>query len=111
MKDADTSQARSSAMSCKRKPQGMESSQLPPNQPFRQLSWTASVLRVCARQLLKDYTSLERKLADQRAGYLKKFARILPAAKVICLAHLENRINLGLRLQLASAFSLVPGTK
>ena len=61
-----------------------------------------------AKQLLKDYTALEKKLPDQRASYLKKFARILPASKVLRLAQLENRLDLALRLQLASALPLAP---
>jgi Cu/Ag efflux protein CusF len=61
-----------------------------------------------AKQLLKDYTALEKKLPDQRASYLKKFARILPASKVLRLAQLENRLDLALRLQLASAIPLAP---
>ncbi len=61
-----------------------------------------------ARELLKDYTRLEKKLADQRASYLKKFARILPAAKALRLAQLENRMDLMLRLQLASGIPLTP---
>ena len=63
-----------------------------------------------ARQLLKDYTGLEKKLAGQRAWYLKKFAKILPAAKALRFAQLENRMDLALRLQLASAIPLSPGT-
>jgi hypothetical protein len=61
-----------------------------------------------ARQLLKDYTALEKKLPAERASYLKKFARILPASKVLRLAQLENRLDLALRLQLASAIPLAP---
>ena len=64
-----------------------------------------------ARRLLKDYAALEQKLADQRTWYLKKFARILPAAKALRFAQLENRMDLVLRLQLASAIPLVPGTR
>jgi hypothetical protein len=63
-----------------------------------------------ARQLLKGYTGLEKKLAGQRAWYLKKFAKILPAAKALRFAQLENRMDLALRLQLASAIPLAPGT-
>jgi hypothetical protein len=59
-----------------------------------------------AKQLLKDYTALEKKLPDERASYLKKFAKILPASKVLRFAQLENRLDLALRLQLASAIPL-----
>ena len=61
-----------------------------------------------ARQWFKDYTAFEKKLADQRARYLKKFAKILPASKALRLAQLENRLDLALRLQLASAIPLTP---
>ncbi len=61
-----------------------------------------------ARQLFKDYTGLEKKLADDRAAYFRKFARILPAAKALRFAQLENRLDLALRLQLASAIPLAP---
>ena len=61
-----------------------------------------------ARQLLKDYTALEKRLADQRASYLKKFAKILPAAKTLRFSQVENRLDLVLRLQLASAVPLAP---
>lgn len=61
-----------------------------------------------AKQLLKQYTTLEKKLADERASYLKKFARIMPAAKTLRFAQVENRLDLALRLQLASAIPLTP---
>jgi hypothetical protein len=61
-----------------------------------------------ARQLLKDYAALETKLANTRAEYLKKFEKILPAAKTLRFAQLENRLDLALRLQLASAIPLAP---
>jgi len=61
-----------------------------------------------ARQLLKDYGAFEEKLAKGRASYLKKFARVLPASKALRFAQLENRLDLGLRLQLASAIPLAP---
>lgn len=61
-----------------------------------------------AKQLLKHYTALEKKLANERASYLKKFARIMPAAKTLRFAQVENRLDLALRLQLASAIPLTP---
>ncbi len=64
-----------------------------------------------ARQLLKYYTALAKELPSTRAWYLKKFARILPAFKTLRFAQLENRLNLALRLQLASAIPLVPGAQ
>lgn len=61
-----------------------------------------------AVQLLKQYTALEQDLAGSRASYLKKFARVLPASKALRLAQIENRLDLALRLQLASAVPLSP---
>lgn len=64
-----------------------------------------------ARQLLKDYSALEEKLADTRKSYLKKAGKVLPAAKVLRWAQLENRMDLGLRLQMAGAIPLVPAAQ
>jgi len=61
-----------------------------------------------AAQLLKQYTSLEKKLVTTRAGYLKRAGKKLPAAKVMRWAQLENRIDLALRLQLAGQVPVVP---
>jgi hypothetical protein len=61
-----------------------------------------------ARQMLKDYTALEEKLVNKRAWYLKRAAKALPVAKVLRWAQLENRMDLGLRLQLAGSVPLVP---
>lgn len=61
-----------------------------------------------ARQLFRDYNALEKKLASTRAWYLKKFARILPPSKALRFAQLENRLDLALRLQLASGIPLTP---
>jgi len=64
-----------------------------------------------AQQLLRDYTALEEKLAQKRARYLKRAAKSLPASKVLRWAQLENRMDLGLRLQLAGTIPLVPTSK
>jgi len=64
-----------------------------------------------ASRMLKDYSSLETELADKRAWYLKKFSKVLPAAKTLRFAQLENRMDLVLRLQLASIVPLVPVKK
>ena len=61
-----------------------------------------------ARQLLKDYTALEKDLVKTRATYLNKFAKVLPPSKALRLAQLENRMDLALRAQLASAIPLSP---
>ena len=64
-----------------------------------------------ARQLLKDYSTLEKKLVTERAWYLNKFAKVLPATKALRFAQLENRMDLVLRLQLASVIPVAGGTK
>ena len=61
-----------------------------------------------AQAMLKEYLALEQKLASKRAWYLKRAGRLLPTAKVLRWAQLENRMDLGLRLQLASVVPLVP---
>ena len=62
-----------------------------------------------AAKLLKNYLALEKDLVSVRAKHLKKIAKVLPASKVLRFAQLENRLDLALRLQMASAVPLVPG--
>lgn len=64
-----------------------------------------------AGQMLERYLALEQKLAGQRAAYLKKAAKILPATKALRLAQLENRVDLDLRLQLSSVLPLALPSK
>lgn len=64
-----------------------------------------------ARKLLADYTSLEEKLAKTRATYVRRAAKIIPAAKALRWAQLEQRLDLALRLQLVGTVPLVPATK
>jgi hypothetical protein len=61
-----------------------------------------------AEKMLKDYTELERKLVDTRSRYIKRAAKDVSATKALRWAQLENRMDLGLRLQLASTVPLVP---
>lgn len=61
-----------------------------------------------AKRLLAKYTAMEREFAKTRASYLKRFGKILPATKALRLAQIENRLDLAVRLQLASAVPLVP---
>ena len=61
-----------------------------------------------AKSLLKEYTALEEKIASKRAWYLKKFAKVIPAAKAMRFAQLENRLDLTLRVQMANSIPLVP---
>jgi hypothetical protein len=64
-----------------------------------------------AKRVLKDYTSLEEKLASTRASWFKRAAKSIPAAKALRWAQLESRMDLGLRLQLAGIIPLVPAEK
>ena len=64
-----------------------------------------------AEKLLKDYLALEKDLVSVRAKHLNKMAKVLPKSKVLRFAQLENRLDLAMRLQMASAVPLVPGDK
>ncbi len=61
-----------------------------------------------AQELLKQYTALEEKHAKKRIWYLNRARKALPAAKVLRWAQLENRMDLALRVQLASIVPLMP---
>jgi hypothetical protein len=61
-----------------------------------------------ARRMLKQYLTLEKRLVAKRAWYLKRAGKTLPADKVLRWAQVESRMDLGLRLQLASTIPLVP---
>jgi len=61
-----------------------------------------------AREMLKDYAALETKRLDTRTAYLRKVAKTLTAAKALRLAQVENRLDLLVRQQMASAIPLVP---
>jgi hypothetical protein len=64
-----------------------------------------------ARSMVRDFLQLESRIIKVRRSYAKKFQRVLPATKVARLLQLENRMDLGLRLQLAGAVPLMPGDK
>ena len=64
-----------------------------------------------AGKMLKDYLALEKDLVKVRAKYLKKLAKVLPKSKVLRFAQLENRLDLVLRLRMASVVPLVPVDK
>ena len=64
-----------------------------------------------AQAMLKQYAALEQKLASKRAWYVKRAGKVLPAAKALRWAQLENRMDLGLRLQLAGVIPLIPAEK
>ncbi len=61
-----------------------------------------------AKQMLKDFTRLEKQLLATRADYLKKFGRVLSAPKNLRFAQVESRLDLALRLELAAGIPLVP---
>jgi hypothetical protein len=64
-----------------------------------------------AKRMLKEYTALEGKMASTRACYFKRAAKSISGAKALRWAQLENRMDLGLRLQLAGVIPLVPAEK
>ena len=64
-----------------------------------------------AGKMLKDYLALEKDLVKVRAKYLKKLAKVLPKSKVLRFAQLENRLDLVLRLRMASVVPLMPVDK
>jgi hypothetical protein len=61
-----------------------------------------------AAQMLKDYLALEKNLVAVRAKHVKKVAKVLPQSKALRFAQVENRLDLALRLQMATAFPLLP---
>lgn len=63
-----------------------------------------------AAALLKNYQALEKNWLNTRARHLKRIGKVLPASKVLRFAQVENRLDLALRLQLAGALPLVPGS-
>ena len=64
-----------------------------------------------AQAMLKEYLALEQKLVSKRAWYLKRAGKVLPAAKALRWAQLENRMDLALRLQLAGTVPVVPAAQ
>lgn len=62
-----------------------------------------------AEALLKQYLSLEKDWVTTRASFLRKISKVLSRAKVLRLAQLESRLDLTLRLQMASVIPLAPG--
>lgn len=70
-----------------------------------------NVPEASAAKLLKKYLTLEDKLTDTREKYFKRAGKILPAARVLRWAQLESRLDLALRLQLASRVPVIVGDK
>lgn len=63
-----------------------------------------------AKRMLKELADLEKKQVATRAKYLKKFAKVLPAAKTLRFAQVESRLDLAVRLEMAAGIPLVPIT-
>jgi hypothetical protein len=61
-----------------------------------------------ASNMLKELARLEKKQVAIRASYLKKIAKVLPAAKALRFAQVESRLDLAVRLELAAQIPLVP---
>jgi len=61
-----------------------------------------------AKALLETYTSLEQRQVHQRNIYLKKFAKVLPAAKALRFAQVETRLDVLIHLNLAAQIPLTP---
>jgi hypothetical protein len=63
-----------------------------------------------AKRMLKELADLEKQQVATRAKYLKKFAKVLPAAKTLRFAQVESRLDLAVRLEMAASIPLVPIT-
>ena len=61
-----------------------------------------------AAQMLKTYAKLEADLLGVKRKYLKKMGKVLPAAKVLRFAQLDNRFDLGMRVALAGSLPMLP---
>ncbi len=55
-----------------------------------------------AAQMLDEYLKTEKNLLKVKEKYFKKFQKVLPATKVFRFAQLDNRLDLGIRVGLAS---------
>jgi len=58
--------------------------------------------------MLNTYTSLEQRQVEKRSAYLKKFAKVLPAAKALRFAQVETRLDLLVHLNLAARIPITP---
>ena len=61
-----------------------------------------------ATTLLRELAEVEENIAQTRWRYMKRAAKDVSPQKALRWAQLENRMDLGLRLQLASAIPLAP---
>jgi hypothetical protein len=64
-----------------------------------------------AGKMLTDLMALEKDMVNVRAKHVKKLAKVLPKSKILRFAQVESRLDLALRLQMASAVPLVPTTR
>jgi hypothetical protein len=61
-----------------------------------------------AKVMLKELGDLEKRLVDTRNSYLKKIEKVISPAKTLRFAQVESRLDLVLRLGIASEIPLVP---
>ena len=61
-----------------------------------------------AKEILHTYTSLEQRQVEKRNAYLKKFSKVLPAAKALRFAQIETRLDLLVHLNLAASIPITP---
>ena len=61
-----------------------------------------------AAAMLKQYNRLEEQLTALKTRYSRKLLKTLPASKVLRFLQVENRLDIVMRMQLASAIPLVP---
>jgi hypothetical protein len=61
-----------------------------------------------AKKMLKELGDLQTKHVATRTKYLKRFGKVLPAAKNLRFAQVENRLDLALQLRLVANVPLVP---
>jgi len=60
-----------------------------------------------AREMVDRYLKIEANLLKVRGKYLKKMQKVLPATKVFHFAQLDNRLDLGVRVGLASSIPML----
>jgi hypothetical protein len=61
-----------------------------------------------AKVMLKELCDLEKRLVETRNSYLKKIEKVISPAKTLRFAQVENRLDLALRIGMASEIPLVP---
>jgi hypothetical protein len=61
-----------------------------------------------AKAMLKELGDLEKKRVETRNSYLKKIERVISPVKTLRFAQVETRLELSLRLEIASNIPLVP---